>query len=308
MTISKEKSTPSKSRDWDGRSKGGDWGLNFIISLVGRMSRKGTYFLLDVALPFYLPFNRKGFRATREFFEQRLGCPRVESFFKAWRTHRLFGQMMFDRFRFFKKGGDGFRIIRDGEDGILDRMKTGDGFIIAGSHIGSMEMAGYMLGLKDKPINALVFGGEVASLQSRRASALEERGIKLIPVSNDLSHLFAAKAALDEGEIVSMPCDRLLGSMKYIECDFFGERARFPMGCFILAAQLEKDMYALFNMKEGSDTYRVFVRPLKVDREGKTSRVVAAELAQEYSRELERMVRRYPLQWFNFYDFWKKDE
>lgn len=308
MTISKEKSTPSKAREWDGKTKGGDWGLNFLISLAGILSRRGAYLLLDIALPFYLPFNRKGFRATRSYFEQRLDCTRGESFRRAWKTHRLFGQMMFDRFIILSRGSKDYTIVRDGEDAILERMKAGEGFIIAGSHVGSMEMAGYMLGLKDKPVNALVFGGESPAFLRRRAAVLSRHGIKLIPVTEDLSHLFAAKAALDAGEVVSMPCDRMLGSAKYIECSLLGAPVRLPMGAFILAAQLEKEMYALFNMKDSKNSYRVFVRPLKVEREGKTSRQIAKELAAEYSKELELIVRRYPQQWFNFYDFWKYED
>jgi predicted LPLAT superfamily acyltransferase len=26
---------------------------------------------------------------------------------------------------------------------------------------------------------------------------------------------------------------------------------------------------------------------------------------EEYVKSLEKIVRKYPLQWFNFYDFWK---
>ena len=215
--------------------------------------------------------------------------------------------MMFDRFRFFSKGREIFSISVEGNDEVLSNMQKGEGFIIAGSHVGSMEMAGYMLGLKDKPINAVVFGGEAASLQAKRAQSLSEGGIKMIPVSTDMSHLFTIKAALDEGEIVSMPCDRLFGSTKYFEKEFLGAPARFPVGAFMLSAQLGKTMVALFNVKDG-DTYKVFVRPIETSREGKTSRQIASELAGVYAKELEDIVRKYPLQWFNFYEFWDFDD
>lgn len=265
---------------------------------------RSGYVFLDIVLPFFLLFNPKGFRATRRFFAERLGNTRREAFRNAYATHRLFGRVMFDRFRFFSKGPDDFSISVEGTDGIRERLQGDEGFLIAGSHVGSMEMAGYMLGLKDKPINAVVYGGETAALQHHRASVLNDHGVKMIPVSEDLSHLFIIKAALDAGEAVSMPCDRLLGSSKSVECVFMGAPARFPIGPFILAAQTGKEVVALFNVKEGTDSYKVFVRPVEVDREGLTSRQTAERLARRYAEELEKVVRAYPRQWFNFYDFW----
>lgn len=304
MTTSKAEQSQRNKRDWSGRTNGGNWGQRFLVGLLGKISGTAAYVLLDIALPFYLPFNRKGFKATRKYFELRLGCDRAESFRKAYATHRLFGQMMFDRFRFYTRGGNEFDVTIDGNESFLAGMESGDGFVIAGSHVGSMEMAGYMLGLKDKPINAVIFGGETASLQSFRKGVLDEHGVKMIPVSDDMSHLFAIKAALDRGEMVSMPCDRMFGSTKGVECDFLGAKAKFPIGAFILAAQLGKDMVALFNLKEGRRGYKVYVRPLEVEREGRSSRQIAQDLVRQYVTYLEEIVRKYPEQWFNFYDFW----
>lgn len=301
-------SNNSSNRKWSGKTNGGDFGLEFLVSLLGRIPLSFGYAFLDVVLPFYLPFNRKGFRATRLYFKDRIGVTSFNSFLNAYATHRLFGQMMFDRFRFYTKDASGYTISVDGNDRILEKMQGADGFIIAGSHVGSMEMAGYMLGLKDKPINAVVYGGEAASLQKYRSSVLSDHGIKMVPVSEDLSHLFIIKSALEKGEIVSMPCDRLFGSNKSVECNFIGAPAHFPFGAFILAAQMEKEIIALFNVKEGKRTYKVFVRPITVDTEGLTTRKKAEELTKKYVQELESIVRLYPRQWFNFYDFWETDE
>ncbi|MGN1211984.1 MAG: lipid A biosynthesis (KDO)2-(lauroyl)-lipid IVA acyltransferase [Candidatus Cryptobacteroides sp.] len=300
-------SKEGRRREWNGRTQGGNWGLQFLISLLGKMSVSGMYVLLDVVLPFYVPFNMRAFKATKDYFRKRLGYPPMESVRKAYATHRKFGQMMFDRFRLYTKGDSDYHIEVEGNDGIRERMDGGEAFVIAGSHVGSMEMAGYMLGLEDKPINAVVYGGETASLQKHRAEIMERHGVKMIPVNDDLSHIFQIKAALDRGEIVSMASDRRLGSDKYVECTFLGAPARFPVGAFILAAQTDKELVALFNMKEGKTGYKVYVKPITVDREGVVPRRIAEELLKGYVSELEKIVRKYPDQWFNFYDFWKLD-
>ncbi|MGM9747720.1 MAG: hypothetical protein ACI3ZN_02885, partial [Candidatus Cryptobacteroides sp.] len=71
--------------------------------------------------------------------------------------------------------------------------------------------------------------------------------------------------------------------------------------------QTDKELVALFNMKEGKTGYRVYVKPITVDRTGLGPRKVATELLKGYVSELEKIVLKYPDQWFNFYDFWKLD-
>lgn len=296
------------SRAWTGRTNGGDWGQKFLISLLGRLSVGASYLLMDVALPFYLPFNMKGFAATYKYFIERLGYGKGRALGNAYQTHRIFGHMMFDRFRFFNRGAEGLDISIDGTDQLVGYFDQKKGCVLAGAHVGSMEMTGYLLGMDNISVNAVVYGGENEGLQSRRAKAMESHGVKMIPVSDDMSHLFAIKAALDAGEVVSMPCDRLFGSSKYYQTMFLGALTRFPIGAFTLAARTGCDMVGIFTMKEGKRAYRVYTRRLDVDREDKRPGEIAEALAEAYVRYLEQMVLKYPRQWFNFYDFWKVDE
>ena len=59
-------------------------------------------------------------------------------------------------------------------------------------------------------------------------------------------------------------------------------------------------------MKEGLRRYRVQIQALGEGLDvGIPARSRAEALAAEFARKLEAVVRRYPHQWFNFYDFWK---
>lgn len=295
-------------RKWSGKTAGGNLGLGFLLSAVGKMPLACSYAMLEIGLPFHLLFSPKLFRATKNFFIRRMGCSRLEAFRKAYSTHRCFGRVMFDRFHLFTKGEGDFNITSEGRSMMLEVISKSHGAVIAGTHVGSMEMAGYIFGLENVPISAIVYGGENAVFQKKRVGQLRPHGVRLIPVSDDLSHLFAAKEALDNGESVTMPCDRILGSSKCESVEFLGAPAKFPIGAFILAAQLEKEMLLLFSMKEGRRGYRVIVKHIEVERSGKSSRQIAEELLHLYVRELEKLVREYPTQWFNFYDFWDEDE
>jgi predicted LPLAT superfamily acyltransferase len=119
-----------------------------------------------------------------------------------------------------------------------------------------------------------------------------------------MSHLFAINQVLDNGETLSMPADRIFGSQKSVSVSFLGAPAEFPLGPFIVATMRGLDALAVNVMKTSSKGYKIYVTPLSYDKEAPRKQQIA-ELVQSYVSELERMVRLYPTQWYNFYEFWK---
>jgi predicted LPLAT superfamily acyltransferase len=96
----------------------------------------------------------------------------------------------------------------------------------------------------------------------------------------------------------------LCSSKKTVLCPFFGEPAPFPAGPFTLAAQRGAPVLLVFVMKEGRRRYKVLLERLP-DPEGATRQERVQFLADAYAAALEAVVRQYPEQWYNFYDFWK---
>jgi predicted LPLAT superfamily acyltransferase len=176
-------------------------------------------------------------------------------------------------------------------------------FVQLSSHVGNYEMVGYSL-VSPKPINALVFAGETATVMQNRAQLFGATNVRMVPVSEDLSHIFSLNNALADGEIASLPGDRVFGSKKTVQCRFFGEPAPFPAGPFTLAVQREAPVLLVFVMKEGRRRYKVLLERLP-DPEGATRQERVQFLADAYAAALEAVVRQYPDQWYNFYDFWK---
>lgn len=56
-------------------------------------------------------------------------------------------------------------------------------------------------------------------------------------------------------------------------------------------------------MKTSFKGYTVYVSPLSYDKDA-SRKVQMQQLAESYATELEKRVRQYPTQWYNFYDFW----
>jgi predicted LPLAT superfamily acyltransferase len=213
---------------------------------------------------------------------------------------------MLDRFAVYAGRKNFFRMQFTGNEEFYRLLDEEKGFIIASSHVGNFELSGYLLKQDKKRINALVFGGETKDVMENRIKQLNRNNISLIPVFGDMSHIFTLNEALSAGEIVSMPCDRNFGSAKCVECDFLSGKADFPVGAFTLAAHFDVPVVSIFVMKESVSEYHVYVKPVSLDDSTKVSKREKAELlTQKFAKELEAVIRKYPEQWFNFYEFWK---
>lgn len=296
--------TQYNHNEWHGSTGGTTWMQRAMVPLFRILPLPCVYVIVAATIPFYMLFDRRGYKASYRFFRQRLCRGPLRSFCNVYANEFRMGQVVVDRFSLY--AGRHFELTLD-ELPVFDRLAAADdGFVQLSSHVGNYEMAGYLLRSKVKRMCALVFAGETQTVMQQRAAMFARTNIEMVPVSDDLSHLFTLNTVLRDGGIVSMPGDRIFGSQKSFSCPFFGSPARFPAGPFILAAQRSVSMLAVFVMKEGLRRYRLFVRELGTKlEEALPARRRAEALAVEFAGCLEGIVRQYPTQWFNFYDFWK---
>jgi predicted LPLAT superfamily acyltransferase len=298
----------TKSRAWKGNTGGGFLGQQGLIFLFKVFNVGVVYSIMALVVPFYMLFSRKSYRAIYRFFRRQLGYSPWKSFAGTYKNHFVFGQVILDRFAVFAGQKDIFEVDITGNEHFHRLADGSKGFIVAGSHVGNFEISGYLIPSEKKTMNALVYAGETEVVRRNRAKILRKNNIHLIPVTDDMSHLFAVHAALQGGEVVSMTCDRSLGSPKSVECDFLNGKADFPVGAFALAAHFDVETLCIFVMKESGKKYKVYIKPVQADvaqgaeltKREKTERYVRA-----FAKELERIVRQYPTQWFNYYEFWK---
>ncbi|MDR1779828.1 MAG: lipid A biosynthesis (KDO)2-(lauroyl)-lipid IVA acyltransferase [Tannerella sp.] len=284
----------SAKRQWKGNTGGNLLGQNALILLFRLLDVRVGYAAMALIVPFYMLFARKGYKAIYRYYRRRWQMSPWRSFINTYRNHYRFGQVILDRFAVYAGRRDCFNVEIEGNEH-FSRLTAGEkGFIIAGSHVGNFEICGYLLNPEPKTINALVFAGETRTVSENRARVLTPHNVRLIPVLDDMSHIFAINDALRHGQIVSMPCDRSAGSAKSVECDFLGAKADFPAGPFTLARTFDVEILALFAVKTAALKYKIYVMPLGAENS-----------AAEYAERLQTIVNRYPDQWFNFYEFWK---
>ena len=258
------------------------------------------YGIMALAIPFYVLSDGRARKASYRFF-RHLGWGKGKSAWHVFRNMFNMGMAVMDRFAVY--AGRNFAMTGD-HLALYNALKPLDTpFMVLASHVGNYEISGYMI-QSPKPMKTLVYSGEAVTVMQNRMRLFGDCNIEMVPVQEDLSHIFVLNAALAANEIVSMPADRVLGSSKTVKCRFLGEEAAFPAGPFTLAVRRGATPFAVFVVKESSHVFRAIVQELRVPGAGKTEEKVQA-LADDYSAVLERVARAYPDQWFNFYDFWK---
>lgn len=288
--------------EWAGTTYGNGTMHRWLIKVLKVMDVRLLYLFSDIFIvPVTMIVNSPARKVIYRYFRKRHGYGRLKSAWMTYRNHCAFSEVIIDKFSMY--AGKKFRITVEHYDRFKTLADKPEGFIQLSSHVGNYEIAGYSL-VAEKRFNALVFGGEKETVMANRSKLFEEHNINMIPVREDMSHVFEADAALSRGEILSMPADRIFGSQKSFEYDFLGSKALFPQGPFMMAAVKELPMLFVAVMKDGWRSYRVFVESIPVSEE-QSVRKRARESGEQYVRLLESIVQRYPEQWYNYFEFWK---
>ena len=261
------------------------------------------WFTYLFVIPPTLFLKRKEAKAMRGFFRKGFGYGRLKAWRKTFANHCSFGRVVIDRFAMY--AGKEFELKLDGYEHFQALASRPEGFVQLSTHIGNYELAGYTLKAKEKRFNALVFGGEKATVMDNRLNKFERNNIRMIPLQPDMSHIYTVNQALSDGEIMSIPADRVFGSPKYFVREFLGHEAKFPQGPFQVAAMRKSPVLFVAVMKESHKSYRVIIRPVKgPDDPNATIKQTADCLASNFVKIFEKTVREYPGQWYNYYDFW----
>ncbi len=291
-------------QEWAGTTYGNAWMHKWLIRMLRHIDVRILYLFVAIfVIPVCLVLNPSRGIAYR-YFRRRIGYGRLKSAWKTYVNHCLFGQVVVDKFAMY--AGKKFDVEVENYNEFLERAsREEEGFVQLSAHIGSYEIAGYTLAVEGKSFNALVFAGEKASVMQNRNKMFADTNINMIAIQPDMSHLFEIDKALTDGGIVSMPADRINGSQKCIEHVFLGAKAKFPLGPFSVATMRGLDVLAVNVMKDSLTSYKIYVTPLAYDKEASRQEQIR-QLSSAYVAELEKRVRQYPTQWYNYFEFWQE--
>lgn len=292
---------------WQGQTGGGSFGIRAVSYLVKNFGASFVYFFMAFAIPFYVFSKNGGRRAVFDFYRNRMGFGRWKAFRSLWGCYYCFGKIVVDKFASYGGATGRYGLEMDEAASAVQKEihANGDGAIIISAHVGNLEALGTLFSQHDKECFCTVYGGEHEEILKKRAEALKANHIHLIPVGEDTDYLFEINNALDEGGVILMMADRMTEGARGLWCSLFGKETEIPAGAFALSVKMDVPLYTAFVMRTGHCRYKVFWEKVDLQDAASSDKDRMVARAGVFCGRLEEIVRRYPLQWFNFYDFWK---
>lgn len=287
-------------RGTKGITFGSAWMYKALIAMLRCMNIKVLYaFMAVCVIPLTMIFS-SGARLTYNYFRQRRNRGRWQAVVDTYRNHCVFGQTVIDKFAMY--AGHKFQIHYEGLEKYQELLARPEAFMQLSAHIGCSEILGYSLHV-DKPCNVLVYGGEKQSLMGYRKASFGDMNIRMIPVGMETSHSEEIVDALDRGEIVSVFADRIMSINKVVTSTIHGFKVNLAKGPFSLTTTRGIDVIMASAMKEKDGSYTAYFTPLHYDKTLPKSEQ-RQQLADAYTAEIERMLEKYPQQWFNYSNPW----
>ncbi|MEO7768760.1 MAG: lipid A biosynthesis acyltransferase [Ferruginibacter sp.] len=213
------------------------------------------------------------------------------------------GQSIIDKVVVMSGIKNNFTFNFDGEDNLRKMVSLQRGGILLSAHIGNWDIAGYLLKRLETKINIVIFDGEYQKIKDYLDGVTGKPPINVIVIRNDLSHIYAINDALRNNEMVCIHADRFIEGNKTITGELCGEKARFPMGPFLLATKFHVPVSFVFAVKETNIHYHFFASEIK-EYNNKGKEMVMQQILDDFALEMNNKVKQYPDQWFNYYNFW----
>ena len=195
----------------------------------------------------------------------------------------------------------------------LTYSKNGQGCLLLGSHIGSFEvLRSYAVSNYPLPIKILMYEQQAPMMVQVLNALNADVADTLISLDGSPSGLLKVKEAIDSGTTVGLLGDRILGegNDKTVICSLLGEPVKMSTAPVLLASALKVPLIVFFGIYLGGNRYKIRFELLveEVTLNRKTRQKDIQAYTQKYVDILEKQMLETPYNWFNFYDYWQKDE
>ncbi len=291
---------------WQGKSKASPLGYRIFVWVLRNFGVMPAYVLLRTVVLHYLLFSYKSSKPIYYYFHKKLGLNVISSLLKLYSNYYSFGQSIIDKVVLMAGLPNKFTFNFDGEANLRKMVELKKGGLLLSCHIGNWEIAGNLLKRLNTKVHIVMFDGEHEKIKKIVNDVTGERSVHVITIKNDLSHIYEISDAFKNNELVCMHADRFLEGNKTLTANFLGENARFPMGPFVLATTFKVPVSFVFAMKETPRHYHLFAGNIK-EYNGVAGKASAMQtMLNDFVAEMETKVKKYPVQWYNYYNFWKQ--
>jgi KDO2-lipid IV(A) lauroyltransferase len=212
------------------------------------------------------------------------------------RIFRNYARYLVDYGRFRWLPREGFEAViaaMEGGENLREALEIGRGVILVTGHIGNWELGGLFFGHQGLKVNVVTLPDGSSQIDAIRRRYRGNYSINTIILDGSPFASLEMMAALRRGEMVATLVDRW-GKVDGVASAFLGGMHYLPRGPFVLSRATGAPILPAFVVRDGA-SYRGILEPPFV--------VLQDDLgpyATRISQVLERVIRRYPDQWYNF--------
>ncbi|TGN27797.1 lipid A biosynthesis acyltransferase [Empedobacter tilapiae] len=288
-------------KQWDGRSKGTVLGYKIFVNVMKKLGIKSAYSVLIFVAFYYFIIAYSSNKSIYEYFRYRLNFSVLKSILSVYKSYYTFGQTLIDKTAINAGLRNKYSYEFDGIELLKNLLDQKQGGILISAHVGNFEVAEHFFADIDfdYQINLVTTDLERNVIKEYLESISMKPSVKFILIQEDLSHIFEINNALSRNELICFTGDRYFEGNKTMSEVLLGKQANFPAGPFSIASRLKVPVAFVYVMKEKNLHYHLYARLANFKHRD------ANALLKEFCINLETIVKKYPYQWFNYFDFWK---
>ena len=289
---------------WNGRSYGGKFG-NKCFEVLLRIGKTPAYLLMSVVALFFLFFRRKQCAESSSYlsrcFDRKVGRFSILSY----RHLFSFGMSIIDKYAYFS--GADIECVDECKTVIQTVLKHGKGAVVVVSHIGGWAISGGKLAEYECPTGVVGVAQEHAYINDMMNKHRKRKEPQMIASADDPFSMISAMAMLRSNGVVAIHGDRYVAG-KFAVVKVLGSEVRLPVSPYALASKSSAPVINVFCVREKLGKYRMFAsEPLYLQNlRGDELSVEMQRGAEFYAKNLNSVLEKYPLQWYNFYPFWQQ--
>jgi predicted LPLAT superfamily acyltransferase len=305
MTSDVLESKVSEPVRWSGLPERGTLALLRLFAWIAtRMGRWAGRLLLYPITSYFVVTACAARRASYQYLKQLRS--NSAHWWHVFRHFHCFAATILDRVYLLRGEFQRFDFKLHDKEILHQRMKSGKGCILLGSHLGSFEVL-RALGVMERnfPLKVLMDAAHNQNI-TRLLDALNPAIAGTVIAPDRADTLLTVKESLDAGFFVGTLGDRASSDGKTTQCQFLGRPAAFPVGPIVLATMTRCPVILFFGLYRGGNRYEIyfehFAEEITLNRD---RRAVEMQVwMQRYAERLEHYTRLARYNWFNFYPFW----
>lgn len=288
---------------WQGKSRGTLLGYKIFVFCIKHFGIRIAYAVLVFVAIYYFITAWSSNKTLYYYLHKRQKFSLAKTFICIYGSYFRFGQILIDKTAISIGLKERFTYEFDGIEILKNLLAAKKGAVLISAHVGNFEIAEYFFAEIDFEcqINLVTTDREHSYIKEYFDSISQKTNLKFIIVKDDMSHIFEINNCLSNNEIICFTGDRYFPGTKTMKEFFLGEEALFPAGPFSIASRLKVPVAYVYVMKENNLHYHLYTRQAEVKHRD------AQHLLKSYCESVTKIVNKYPLQWFNYYDFWSKN-